>query len=85
MPMSFAENWTALTSDFELMDDRERILEFLAKTPGVAGDIARGIGLRQDQVATLLMNMEKQKLIVWDRVAWRVPESPEAGEQGSSL
>ena len=84
MPTSFAESWTALTSDFERMDDRDRILEFLAKTPGVAGDIARGIGLRQDQVATLLMNMEKENMIVWDRVAWRLPKSPKAREQGPS-
>ena len=66
------------------MDDMERILEFLAKTPGVVGDIASGAGLRQDQVVALLMNMEKEKLIVWDRNVWRLPESPKAGEQGPS-
>ena len=82
MPTSFAESWTALTSDFERMDDRERILEFLAKTPGVVGDIAGGIGLRQEQLVALLMTLEKESLIVWDRDAWRLPESPKVEGQG---
>ncbi len=59
------------------MDAIEKILSSLADGPQGAEGLARKIGLRGQSLATLLMKLEKDKVITWDRGAWRLEEASE--------
>ncbi len=59
------------------MDAIEKILSSLADGPQGADELARRIGLRGQSLATLLMKLERDKVIAWDRGAWRLGEASE--------
>ncbi len=56
-------------------DDKKKILTYLEKQPAGAADIARDTGLKSPWLASLLMRLEKENLIVWDQGIWRLPRS----------
>ena len=59
------------------MDAKEKILGLLAGGPREAEQLGRKTGLRGQGLASLLMKLEKEQVIVWEQGAWRLGESPE--------
>ena len=64
------------------MDVTEKILSLLTDGPQEAEELGRRIGLRGQSLASLLMKLEKESAIVWDRGVWRLGES--SGQRGTS-
>ena len=65
------------------MDDKARILELLADRSQDAGWLSSRLGISRNAMFSLLTNMEKEDLIVWDDQEWLVKPASDVRQDAS--
>ena len=65
------------------MDDRAKILESLANRPQDASGLSSRLGISRNALFSLLMNMGKEDLILWNGGEWAVKPSSDSRQNSS--
>jgi DNA-binding IclR family transcriptional regulator len=65
------------------MDEKERILDLLAKRPHDASEMARMLNMSRNMMFSMLRIMERDGAIMWNGHEWTLPQKEKDKPEGS--